>query len=139
MTISKRATSEADLSDVDHAALTKAIEAVRAKGGDRREQIESKLRGEHGCTWLDTALFASYSAQCDALDLFPGTFPPCWIEGPDDVAADPDNRASFRLLQGMLAAGVSRFDPDPLAALRNAKAKTNDPLRLSRGASEASH
>ena len=133
MTISKRATSEADLSDVDHAALVKAIETVRAKGGDRREQIEEKLRGQHGCTWLDTALFASYSAQCEALDLFPGTYPPCWIEGPGDVAADPDNRATFRLLQRMLAAGVSRFDPDPLAALTKAKGN-GKPARLSRAA-----
>jgi hypothetical protein len=123
MTMPSEPTSEADLSAIDRAALTKAIEAIRAKGGGGRAQIESMLRGEHDCSWLETALFASYSAQMDALNLFPGTFPPCWIEGQGDVAADPDNRATFRLLQRMEAANVSRYEPDPLAALRRAKAK----------------
>ena len=52
MTISKRATSEANLSDVDRAALAKAVETVRAKGGDRREQIEIKAARR---AWLHVA------------------------------------------------------------------------------------
>ena len=52
-----------------------------------------------------------------------------WIEryclfpnGPDNAARE-SNAAGRNLLRQMLAAGLSRYEPDPLAALRKAKRK----------------
>ena len=54
--------------------------------------------------------FAAYGCQIDALKLKPWQTPPCYCDGEGDAPGD-------RLLRRMLKAGVSRFHPDPLAAL----------------------
>ena len=59
--------------------------------------------------------FAAYSLQIDNLQLSPLQSPPCWLTGGDDV--DPIDIDSEKILRKMLAAGISPWHPDPLAAL----------------------
>jgi hypothetical protein len=108
------------LSALDHDALTRAVEIMRAsKNPNVREQIEAKLADE---PWRDVAEFAAYSCQCDALRLRPWQSPPAWIDpvasingGNDGVLGD---YAAAKLLRRMLDLGVSKFEPDPLGALK---------------------
>ena len=99
---------------VDREALGRALALVRASNDPgRRRQIAQKLR-EDG--WLEAASFASYCHQVDALGLKPWQSPPCYGEcGRDPDAAD--------LLRKLLNAGLSRWEPDPRAALAAVEAR----------------
>lgn len=113
-----------ELDPVDEAALTRAIEAMRANPATR-EQIEDMLATK---PWREAAEFAAYSCQCDALRLRPWQSPPSWIDDlVGDINAGPDGVggqfAAARLLRRMLDAGLSRYEPDPLAGLKRAKAR----------------
>jgi hypothetical protein len=99
----------------DRGALALALEQARAEGADRAGQIDAKLKAE---SWKDVAAFAAYCCQCRALHLKP------WQEPPAIVSEDDPNerdKAVQQLLRRMLAAGVSRFAPDPIAAIAAAK------------------
>src|SRR5262249_19379055 len=90
-----------------------------------REQIERKLATE---LWREAATFASYCCQCDALHLQPWQSPPCWVDDlVTDIQAGNDgilgDYAAAKLLQQLLDRGLSRFEPDPVAALKQTKAK----------------
>jgi hypothetical protein len=61
-----------------------------------------------------------YSAQCAALRLKPWQEPPCVVSEDDPNERD---KSAQELLRRMLAAGVSRYDRDPLAALAVAERK----------------
>jgi hypothetical protein len=97
--------TENDLADHDLKALRECIEIQKKREPDRVEQIESMLRER---SWLEAAQFACYSVQMDVLRLKPWESPPCSSSG---------DEAAQKLLWKMLKAGVSEFDPDPLAAL----------------------
>ena len=105
----------------DRKALRRAIEAVRRESTMRARQIADKLASE---PWEDVGEFASYSAQCRALRLRPWQFPPCWIDDIPAALNDPELHRGLRtaaeLLQRMLAAGLSRYEPYPLKALAEA-------------------
>jgi hypothetical protein len=111
------------LSATDYDALTRAIETCRRKDPATREQIEHKLATE---LWRGAAEFAAYSCQCDALHLQPWQSPPVWI---DDLVADIQagndgvggQYAAAVLLRRLLDAGLSRYEPDPIAALKAKK------------------
>ena len=125
MTRRKRTPTERedDLTPIDRAALELALEADRSKG-DRatRLQLESMLQER---PWIEVAKFAAYGRQCDALRLRPWQPPPCWAEVDDqDNEAGPisGHRAAAELLRRMLALGISRWHPDPLAAIEAAEA-----------------
>ena len=87
---------------------------------------------------LDKAKFASHCAQGRTLELRPWQIPPADIDDPNnpDAGRRPDfpgaasdgRREAAKLLQQMLAVGVSRWDPDPLAAIAavERKQQTND-------------
>lgn len=109
----------------DRAALELAMEYARRDPG-RAEQLDSKLKGlryedprigkwiMRPEPWAEVAEFAAYCAQSDTLQLKPHEAPPC--------NGDPDGeRPQDKLLARMLAAGVSRYHPDPLAALAELK------------------
>jgi hypothetical protein len=102
------------LTKTDIAALELALKLAREESPGRAQQLALKL-AEDG--WWPTARFAAYSCQVDRLHLKPWEHPPCWCDDPDDY---PDREAA-RLLKRMLAAGISQFDPDPMAALEAAK------------------
>jgi hypothetical protein len=110
------------MSEADVDALERAMEMARLEPG-RGEQLDSKLKDE---PWEDVARFAAYCCQCNNLQLQPHQSPPCWIydlvkiinAGDDGIIGD---YAAARLLQRMLNAGLSRYEPDPERALAKAK------------------
>jgi hypothetical protein len=115
-----------DLDPLDREALERSL-ALAMADPERREQLQSKLTGDQFSQpepWFDVALFASTVQQRKSLALAPWQWPPCEVEE-DENYTHPDERDAQRLLRQMLRAGLSRFEPDPLAAL--AKAKTNKP------------
>jgi hypothetical protein len=115
--------SEAALSAADNNALGRAIEICRRKDPAAREQIEHKLATE---LWRGAAEFAAYSCQCDALHLQPWQDPPCWVDdlvgainaGNDGILGD---YAAAKLLRQLLDRGLSRYEPDPVNALKQTK------------------
>ena len=96
------------MTKLDAAALELALETV-LKGKDlRRAEQVRYLRDQNG--WEPTARFCASMLQTRALELKPWDQPPCDLDGPDDSAAG-------RLPRRMLAAGLSRYDPNPLRGL----------------------
>src|SRR5262249_28626865 len=94
-----------------------------------RLQIAQKLRDE---PWIDAATFTAYSTQIDALHLQPWQSPPCEVQdvaatlarGDDGVSGDYQ---AALLLQRMLKAGLSRYEPDPLHALEQTESTKPTP------------
>jgi hypothetical protein len=74
--------------------------ADRELGGLVRETLRER-------PWIDVARFCAFAAQMAALQLRPYQPPPCW-------GGDPD---ADGLADRLRAAGLSRFEPDPAAAL----------------------
>ena len=96
----------------DRRALTRALALCRDESVGRAEQIDSKLQDE---AWEDVAAFAAGHCQIDALKLYPWQQPPADVDEDDD--GDNINADAVALLRKMLAAGLSRYEPDPLTAL----------------------
>jgi hypothetical protein len=109
----ERMTDAAGLEPVDADALRRCLDLMAADP-EWSEFIASKLRNS---TWFEAASFAAYSLQADALGLRPWQTPPA-------MAGDP---AAAALVRRLRAAGLSRYEPDPLAAL--AKAERPAPKR----------
>jgi hypothetical protein len=114
--------AERDLSASDRDALERAMAAARAESAGRSEQLDELLQQE---SWVEVAAFAATVAQSRALDLKPWETAPvdaetlCWEHGRQVVKRDPKAGA---LLDKMLAAGLSMYEPDPIEALKAAKA-----------------
>src|SRR6476646_7582366 len=101
---------------IDTEALTRALELTKAEP-EHAEQIESMLKDR---SWEEVAQFAAKHQQCKNLQLKPGEIPPC--HGAVNLAApgtdaDESFPAANRLLQRLLDAGLSQWEPDPEAAL----------------------
>ena len=107
---------EGELSNLDREALTRAIEIV-SREPDRAGQLKKMLLDE---PWAEVARFAAYSAQGRVLHLKPWQVPPCVV---DEENPNERDVAAQALLRKMLAAGVSRYEPDPMTALAAAKRK----------------
>jgi hypothetical protein len=110
----------------DRQALTLAIETARKQSAADQQQIDDKLSRE---PWLAVAVFAAHGCQERALRLKPWQcWPPCALE-PDDVDTPGlEHRAirrSAALLRRMLALGISRWHPDPIAAIERAEAEAS--------------
>jgi hypothetical protein len=97
----------------DEAALRLALKQARAAG--HAAQIDGMMKTDG---WQAAAAFASDLCQTEALHLRPWQEPPSVVD-----AADPHerDRAAQKLLRRMLALGISRYHPDPLAAIAAAK------------------
>ncbi len=102
------------MDQIDREALELCMQLFR-KDSLRAEQIDAKLRDE---PWEEVAEFASSCLQGEALHLKPWQEPPC-VAFEDDDPEERDKQAQA-LLRRMLSAGVSRFAPDPMAALEAA-------------------
>jgi hypothetical protein len=114
--------TEPDLDDVDRAALEECLRLVRSSSDPkRREQIEDKLQDKTQ-TWFRVADFACYGCQRRAMKL------QLWEDPPSSIGEDEDedvhNQVGRKVLQQLLAAGLSRYEPDPMAALAKTKRKT---------------
>ena len=99
----------------DRHALKLAMALCRAEDEACAEQIDSMLEDR---SWAEVSAFAASHCQSRALRLAPWQQPPC--NGDSKHHPDPDARA---LLEQMLALGVSRWHPDPMAALEETKRK----------------
>jgi hypothetical protein len=111
------------LTAIDREALERAIAIDRQRDRATRQQIDDKLERE---PWREVAEFAAYGCQCTALYLKPWQPPPCWAEIDDqDNEAGPisGHRAAAELLRRLLAAGLSRYEPDPVNALARVEAE----------------
>jgi hypothetical protein len=116
-----------EMEALDQAALELALEQLRKEPG-RPEQLDWKI--EHD-GWQDTAEFAAYCRQSRTLHLRPWETPPCWVIDPDSppdfgegesAGRNYDGRAqAAKLLRKMLALGISRWHPDPRAAIAEAR------------------
>ena len=104
------------MDEIDKEALTRALELTKAEP-ERAEQIESMLKDS---SWEEVAQFAAKYQQCKNLRLKPGEIPPCHgavnLAAPG-TAADESFPAANRLLQRLLDAALSQWEPDPEAAL----------------------
>ena len=98
------------MTPTDRAALDQAMKIAMADP-DTAEQLNSML--EDG-PWEEVAAFAAYHCQSAALKLKPWNAPPCVASEDDPDERDKDAQ---KLLRKMLAACVSRYDPNPMAAL----------------------
>lgn len=102
--------AENELDAVDREALSRAVKiALRSREPGRREQIESMLREN----WLDGAEFCSCHLQIESLQLKP------WEIGLAPYFGGDGNS----LLDRMLRAGVSQYEPRPLHALERVERK----------------
>lgn len=112
---------------LDREAVTRAIAMLRLESPGRSQQIDDKLASE---PWESVARWCAYCCQCDTLHLKIYQSPPCWTD-PSEIGAilakgDDGIHGHYgaaKLLQRMLAAGLSRYEPDPVAALKRASAQ----------------
>ena len=95
-------------------ALKRAME-IASRDPATTQQLKSKLEDE---PWVKVAEFAAYHCQNAALQLAPWQSPPCHDDGPESSA----------LLDEMLEAGISQFEPDPAGAL--AKGQEAAPMSI---------
>ena len=113
--------TEADLSEVDVAALKLALATARARDA---AWVDELLRTE---PWFKAARAAAICCQERALKLRPWQcWPPAAVEVDDVDMVGYEHRGitqSAALLRKMLRVGVSRFHPSPLVAIEQAKAK----------------
>jgi hypothetical protein len=103
---------------VDEEALERSLE-IALRDPSRAGQLQSKLEDEPRREVLE---FASYGCQLRALSLRPWQSPPVHCDEDEENPRDADGQ---NLLRKMLAAGVSRYDPDPLKALAGAKRRSS--------------
>ena len=103
-------------SEADGDALERAIQTARCDPS-RAQQLDDKLQDE---SWDEVAEFAAYVCQTEALHLKPWQVPPCSVDQDDP---DETNKRAQGLLRRMLAAGLSRYEPDPLTALKAKQGK----------------
>jgi hypothetical protein len=114
------------MTDSDKAALDLAMVRASELEPGRGEQLDSKL-AEEG--WEATAKFAAAYCQSRTLNLQPWEISPAQIDDPYDridlFLRDPFGYAGYfvaaRLLRRMLQLGVSKWRPDPVAAIEEAK------------------
>jgi hypothetical protein len=105
----------------DKAALQLAVELHRKRGEAERARIDAELKQK---AWFEVARGCAWSEQHRNLRLRPWQPPPCQadphaINGADDGVMG--RRAASLLLARMLKLGVSRWHPDPLAAIEQAE------------------
>jgi hypothetical protein len=98
-----------EYSAVDLDALRRALEQARKRGEDAQQDIDNKLAD--GEAWTEVAEGCAYSEQIEALGLRP------WEDPPMYGGLDGSQHRAAELLRKMLAAGLSRWEPDPVAAL----------------------
>jgi hypothetical protein len=103
------------LDPADLEAFQLALTKTRA--GDKRQaaQLDDMMRER---CWLEVAQFAAYVCQGSALHLKPWQTPPCYVADVNEPRVGEESAA--KLLRRMLKAGISRWHPDPLAALEAA-------------------
>jgi hypothetical protein len=101
----------------DREALTRAIKLANAHQHahdilrEGKSQIDRKLEDE---PWQKVGEYCSYACQRRSLQLRPWQWPPCWVTLSD---SDPEHAPAVALLKRLLANNLSKYEPDPVAAL----------------------
>ena len=110
------------LKPTDREALQRAIELVRRESALQRQRIDDRLAS--GESWDKVARGCAYQCQIEALGLAPWQLPPTYAD-PNALkeAYGHGEREAAELLQRLTRAGVSRYEPDPIAALAAAERK----------------
>ncbi len=98
------------LTDVDREAITRAIEITRKESRARRRQVDAKLRTE---PFEAVGRFCAFSAQIEFMHLQP------W----ESTIVYTDLPESHALRRRLIAAGLSKYEPDPLAALERVETR----------------
>ena len=113
------------LSRVDREVLDIESDAASLPRSGRAQQLDKHVDGQASDMAGDVAEFAAMSCQIRALKLQPWELPPCVVYA-DDVEKNPhlSAKAAYAMLQRMLAAGLSRFDPTPVQSLARVEAAT---------------
>jgi len=109
-----------NLNQIDLDALARAVEVTRREFSARAKRIDSMLSREPR---ERVGIFAASCAQRKSLHLDPWQTEPFRARLPDDLAKPRGERRVAELLQRLLDAGLSPFEPDPVAALERAEAK----------------
>ena len=106
------------LSRIDREVLTRAMQTAKA---ERADQLAAMLKDR---PWEDVAMFAAYCCQTAALNLKPWQEPPMHAgdDRPLDTSPLMGRLAAWELRRRLLAAGLSKFEPDPIRALEKASA-----------------
>ena len=100
------------MTKTDKAALELAMQQARLDPLTAT-QLDSKLKGRPRESWQEVAEHAAFHCQIKSLNLLPWEKPPC-------IADHDGHEPADILLRKMLDAGVSRYHPDPLWALKAA-------------------
>jgi hypothetical protein len=104
------------MNEIDRDAFERAIAQMRSDSADSRELIDA-ISAKPG--FEQAGETAAYHCQCKALRLKPWQSPPMYaaprLDGPDDGSAGW--KVAEQLAHRLLAAGLSRYEPDPLGAL----------------------
>ncbi|MET3988742.1 hypothetical protein ABID65_000368 [Bradyrhizobium sp. S3.9.2] len=96
------------ITDTDRDAMTRAIVAARRESPARKKQIDGKLVRQ---PWEAVGRYAAFCAQIDSLNLQPWESAVVYADSPEALA----------LLGRLKAAGLSKYEPDPLAAIEKAE------------------
>jgi hypothetical protein len=109
------------MNKVDRNALKRAIALACAESPERAHQIRSMLKTQ---PWKEVATFAAECCQSRFLRLKPWQDPPCDVDSDAIPNSDGigETAEAQALLQRMLRVGLSRWEPDPLAALAKVEA-----------------
>jgi hypothetical protein len=114
--------------EADRDAFERALKMAR-RDPARAKQLTSMMTDR---PWEEVAKFAAHCCQGKSLGLKPWQVPPCSLTDAE-VWADLDSSAPEHrgyleaqdLVRRLLRVGLSRWEPDPVAALRRAKERSN--------------
>jgi hypothetical protein len=108
------------LSPIDQDALTRALVIARAESVQEREHLDG-IEARSG--WQEAAESAAYHLQCKTLRLKPWHAPPMHCRSDEVGVGYGCSRIEVMLRRRMLKAGLSLFEPNPVAALEAVEAK----------------
>ena len=100
------------LDPVDLEALRLAFAQSGASSIAQARQLDEMLEER---SWQEVAEFAAYDRQIDNMGLRPWETPPCLVC--DENEPRVGEAIAAKVLRNMLKAGISRWHPDPIAAL----------------------
>ena len=114
-----------NLSQTDLDALERAIAITRKESVARSRQLDQMLQDE---SRENVGIFAASCAQSRSLRLDPWQTLPFRARLPDDLDKPRDDprgeRRAAELLKQLFDAGLSAFEPDPIAALARVAAES---------------